>query len=230
MRQGAGHIEDGCGSPRPRSPSPCHPIPEQCCRDNAQGPALVPPAPSRALPDGAAFLQPHSPGADTILQGRSGRKIPRHPPPHHHCPLVFREGLLQPRATSAAPLAPLPAATGRRHCTVGGVWDRQGPPQPLTSGSVVGAAPCCPRRVGWGDGRSPPEPGAPQPKAARPCQQGGPRSQEPLALLEPEQSVLRRTKQNVLKCQGGRGCQTLPAPLQPQGDPFAWPHRDRSSP
>lgn len=211
-------------------------------------PAPVTPSPSRAagamprdlprchqplagrFPTGLPFSSLILLGQTRFSKGVQAEKSPATPPPHRHCPLVFREGLLQPRATSAAPLAPLPAATGRRHCTVGGVWERQGPPQPLTSSSVVGAAPCCPHRVGWGDGRSPPELGAPQPKAAQPCQQGGPGSQEPLALLEPEQSILRRTKQNVLKCRGGRGCQTLPAPLRPQGDPFAWPHRDRSSP
>lgn len=163
-----------------------------------------------------------------ILLGRSGRKIPRQPP--HHCPLVFREGLPQPRATSAAPLAPLPAAAGQWHRVAGGVWDRQGPPHPLTPSSKVGAAPQCLPRVGWGDGRSPPEPGTLQLKAAWPCQQGSPERQEPLALLEARQSALRRTKQNVLKGSGGRGCQTLPIPLQPHGDPPAQPHRDCSSP
>lgn len=40
-------------------------------RDNAQGPVPVPPSPNRPLPT----------GADTILPGCSGRKIPRRPSP-----------------------------------------------------------------------------------------------------------------------------------------------------
>lgn len=101
---------------------PSSPIPKHGCRCLGQGHAPVPPSPCWALPAGAAFPWPHSPRADMILLGHSGRRIPRQPP--HHCPLVFREGLPQPRVTSAAPLAALPMAAGWWHRTVGGVWDR----------------------------------------------------------------------------------------------------------
>lgn len=137
-----------------------------------------------------------------ILLGRSGRKIPRQPP--HHCPLVFREGLPQPKATSAAP------ATGQWHCAAGGVWNRQGPPSPYPRCSAVGAASQCILRVVLGDSRNLPELGKLQPKAACLCQQGSPRSQEPLAMLEPEQSIPRTTKQNVLS---GEGEGVRPSPV-----------------
>lgn len=63
----------------------------------------------------------------------------------------------------------------------------------------------------------------PRPSAARLCQQSKAGSQEPLARLEPKQSPLPGTKQNVLKGQGGRGCRipllghtgTEPAPGAP---------------
>lgn len=63
----------------------------------------------------------------------------------------------------------------------------------------------------------------PRPNAARLCQQSKAGSQEPLARLEPKQSPLPGTKQNVLKGQGGRGCRipllghtgTEPAPGAP---------------
>lgn len=141
-----------------------------------------------------------------ILPGRSGRKIPRQPP--HHCPLVFREGLPQPKATSAAP------AAGQWRCAAGGVWNTQGPPGPYPPCSAVGAVPQCVVRVILGDSRNPPELGKLQPKAAWPCQQGSPGSQEPLAMLESEQSTPRTTKQNVLTGLGGRGSQTLPCGSQ----------------
>lgn len=159
--------------------------------NNAQGPVPVPLSPSSVLPDRAAFLRPHSTRADMILPGRSGRKIPHQPP--HHCPLVFQEGLLQPKATSAAP------AAGQGHCAAGGVWNGQGPPSPYPACSAVGAAPQCVVRVVLDDTRNLPELGKLQPKTAWPCQQGSPGSQESLAMLESEQSTSRTTKQNVLK-------------------------------
>lgn len=174
--------------------------------NNAQGPVPVPLSPSSVLPDRAAFLRPHSTRADMILPGRSGRKIPHQPP--HHCPLVFQEGLLQPKATSAAP------AAGQGHCAAGGVWNGQGPPSPYPACSAVGAAPQCVVRVVLDDTRNLPELGKLQPKTAWPCQQGSPGSQESLAMLESEQSTSRTTKQNVLKGLGGRGSQTLPCGSQ----------------
>lgn len=189
-----------------RSSSPLTGLQGDWGRNDAQGPVPVPLSPSLVLPNRAAFLWPHSTRADMILPGRSGRKIPRQPP--HHCPLVFREGLPQPKATSAAP------AAGQWHCAAGGVCNRQGPPSPHPACSAPGAAPQCVVRVVLDDSRNLPELGKLQPKTAWPCQQGSPGSQESLAMLESEQSTQGQQTKKVLKGLGGRGSQTFPCGSQ----------------
>lgn len=173
-------------------------------RDNAQGPVLVPPSPNWPLPT----------GADTILPGCSGRRIPHHPSPSLPLGILgrapaakshFHRSTARP-AHSNWPVVPQVFGTGRV-------------PQPLTSSCTVGTAPQSPPTVGWVDGRSPPEPGIPWPKAAQLCRSRW-------HCWSPNEAS--SGGQNKVALQAGEGKAVAPflLPCGPMGTLPTWPHRD----